>query len=312
MYKPKCTSEGCEYYVVDFDARGCIKNHDDVWDMLRRELQDTSKEYTDVVLISHGYKNQPEEDGSHKIANLIVPSSEACIPGGRTCLYVAVGWPSIIPTIFDEKLHAPKQLISDVIGKLHEAFGSDDSNTTSRSFPPRGGFIDKLKKQAELFLSRDENDDNNSNSPSSVLPRHLCESISSICNELNKQGAQTDGSTRSILDGGNMRYPEITPEFVQERFKTVRSQNRGSPNSAEPSTENKSIGFSSIRDAMKKKQKDVLFTLFDLIYLTFERRAAIVGSTGVHDLLAKLMCHARKEVPPFQHSPMRRANHIAP
>jgi len=307
-WKSKSGQDG-EYFLAKFDARGDLIN-EDVCGELRRELNDPS--YTDVVLISHGYSTKLKSDGSHGVANDTVPSLQATIPEDRKCLYVAVSWPSDVPTtLFDGDDKAPRELVLDMLEELAEIWASGNAPVLTNAF----NISEKVEHLKHLMEHILEN----------KAPRAFNHTVDELSRELSKHRAEKTASSTTtssnIVPVYNSRAHEAA-ESVKERFRRRKeslearkeslqgrkeslyekiSDYKSRSISSSPSdtvSVDRSFSLSSGVRAMYrtgktvKKTYDLLMTLFDVIYNSFERRAQIVGSRGVHDMLALLMQQA--------------------
>jgi len=156
-------------------------------------------EYILVQYDAGGYLIKLEDDGSLAAANKMVPSFHSTIPPDRKCLYVAVSWPSHVPsTVFQGNNKAPRELILDVLKELIKVWAKGNSPVISSIFKVMDvkEKVGKLKDLIEKFLDAkkapEESDEDEE------LPEDLSNSIADLSNELRKQGARVQQRKRTI------------------------------------------------------------------------------------------------------------------
>lgn len=321
----KYTFKGVDYYICDMDARGSFRDAAAVNRVISEEL--AGGNYTDVVLFSHGYNVKREKDGSLDLCNDVIPNMDAKRPADRRCLYIAIKWPSFISTIFDGNNKNPKKLVKELIRMVGEGIGESGalSGVMTRSLSKHAeNNLATLQEEADLFLAdAPDTDDEETHAdgnigsavpstsvitkPSPVhtaasngnsagdgdLPPKLCGSIANLINELNKQSEQDDGDDTCLLDDREGRYMNVTAERVRKRFKYIRAKNVN-PSAAKPEepgktqVDSRSLTIIGTLLALKKAW-DFAHTLNDFFLGTFERRACVIGSVGVHKLLHEMM-----------------------
>ncbi len=300
-----------EYYILDLDAGGYPRDQT-IEGLLREELMGRNRprdaptpRYTDVVVISHGWNTQRASDGSIPLANRVVAKMEECKPADRRVLYVAVKWPSFLTTVFEpSKDDDPKSVVSGVMKKLRQtvAEAEDSAVNPTEQFnvaqaataPESLAAADECEAALESFITADE-----ANSTAAVsaretatdgsLPEDVRVALAKFANEIGKQSGRVNADDSSILDDGE-KYGVVTPEMVENSYQNVRAKNLKPP-TKEPEVQSRSFTVAGVFGAIgvAKKAWDVANTIFDVVFGTFERRAAIVGSRGVHWCLADMM-----------------------
>lgn len=276
-----------EYFLVQYDSAGYLVN-DSVNGELRRELLDPAKRYTDVVIIAHGWNTRVAKDGSLGTVTDSISSLHETEPVDRKCLYVLVAWPSHVPTtLFERDNKTPRQKISSFLGDLVRAWTEGSSPILSGIFQ----VLDLKEKVLQLndlignFLDANEDYDKE-------IPEAISRSIADLSNELRNQGCPLDTSTKSLLDT-DVNSDE-TVKTVTRRFDFYNDKDTEMAEDEELGVAKSISGLKA--DKTMKKSFNILMTLFDVFYRAFERRASLVGSHGLHDLLAHIMKHSSNDV----------------
>lgn len=329
MDKIKHTSEDGKvtYYILDLDAGGYPRSNTvDLQPLLRQELLRTSKSsptYTDVVICSHGWQTRRDSDGSVGIANRVVRQLEACKPANRHVLYIAVCWPSFISSVFETNPEDdPKSLISRVMQNIRQVASdgektvvdptADFSVTETAKTPESLTAADECESVCTKFIEDDANASAHGNTssvaaataavasmslengkPKDSLPPDVCDSVAKLVNELSKQSGRVNSDDSSLLDDGE-KYGAASPQMIEAAYQRVKAKN-SKPPQREATVQSRSFSIVGMLAAgVGSTAYDLANTIFDVIFGTFERRAAIVGSRGVHWCLADLMEHAPK------------------
>ena len=289
-----------EYYIIQLDAGGFPTEESVALAPLLRELVST-KQYTDVVILCHGWATGREEDGSINMVNQNVRQMEARKPKNCNVLYVAVKWPSVVSTVFARSPYKnEKEFFADVMKDVKQITDESDqiskkSTVKNRKLGEASDIAQHCAKHCDEFIASEKEEKSDS------LPNGVRHSLANLANKINEQSACADGDSESLLDDGE-RYGSMTPDSIEKLYQRTRSRNlsprfqRGETKNEEnpadedePTDKQFSLGRIFQRTA---RAFNLAATVFDVVFGTFERRASIVGSRGVHWTLVDLMKHA--------------------
>ncbi len=303
MKKTKHVGADYEYYIIQLDAGGFPNQPSiELGPILRQEL--LARQCTDVVFLAHGWNTSRIDDGSILGINQVVEQMEARKPKDSRVLYIAVKWPSAMPTVFarspykDARQFFREVMIQIRATTLESDERADDTTTKDRKAGEATKAVDECSELLDKFFeSEDENGDE-------TLPEEVRESLARLANKINEQSACSRGDSESLLDDGN-KYGTMTSASVEKIYQRVRSNNlspkrreemkkQEADNAQEQIVTTRSFPVGGVFKHVTRAF-NLAATLFDLLYITFERRAAIVGSRGVHWAISDLMKHAPEE-----------------
>ena len=280
------------YYLYEVDAGGYeVASKDGAYvlpalvDLLKADSGDENP-YTDVIVLSHGYANGKEDDGSIAFGNSVANALDRERPSGVNPLYVAVHWPSVPTTLF----HGSAKENEERYDRLVEGDATQVAKTLSEDI----GHLQKELKDIEPAAAKKLESVANAASKcvhdqhvhsSAELPKPVHEELTQLAAALSPEAsAKKDDACNSVLDDG-AKYTDDTNKYVQANFAHATQK---------ATIVSKASERPSFIQALWGKR--LSFTIQDIMFGQFERRASVVGSRGVHLLLAKLMEAAAPQV----------------
>ncbi len=303
MKKTKHVGANFEYYILELDAGGFPTQASiELGAILRQEV--LSKQYTDVVFLSHGWTTTRQDDGSILSMNMNVEQMEARKPEDARILYIAVKWPSAVPTVFSRSPYKnAKEFFTEIMSQIKAITvesdeRAEDTTTKGRKVGEATKAADECIELLNRFFEVDNEDDDE------TLPEEVRGSLAKLANKINEQSACSRGDSESLLDDGD-KYGTVTSVSVERIYQRVRTNNL-SPNWREELKKQETDNAQEQTVATRSFSVGRVFkhtlrafnlaaTIFDVLFGTFERRAAIVGSRGVHWAISDLMKHAPEE-----------------
>ncbi len=268
--------KNAEYYIVDLTATGKVRDNDvDVMKLLQHELE--TGDYTDVVIVSHGWNTDRTEQGSIELPDQVVEQMQKRKFDGVKPLYVAIKWPSVPMTLFEGEALTTTRGFLKLVRQIRQLIKSE-----SRPFSllnaareiivdPVDEAAEKLQELGKKFLRGGEDE---------KLPEELAENIAVLANALDEQSEEKP--TRSV----------ITTAVVESKYQQYRVKDQQSSDAPSVVVARRVLPTVS----RLRRAYDLSSTLFDIFFSTFERRAGVVGKNGVHKLLKKLMRTAKNDV----------------
>lgn len=262
------------YYLCDLDAGGYFEDPDDdnktVIPTLQAELRDAEKDYTDVVIVSHGYMQRKNEDGSINFANAAINAIEKQRPENIRPLYVAIFWPSFVGTFAYRAEEDNIQRFKDLLKAIREGFKTSDDSSDSEEDESLKESIQGLEQCVEKAHPDQSVGD---------LKKHVAELVS----KLEKEGAKSTNKEdlESILDDGK-NYTADVDKQVQEGHNKAVKEHRVQAAYLPQDATTASVAALPFSAAVARVLEEIIFG-------QFERRASNVGSRGVHALVTKLM-----------------------